>query len=102
MHWAYSWKRNPWENAFDKTWGFGAHFIVYPDKKRKKIVDSIRWEMLRETAEDYDALCMLKAAGGDSKEFAQLVKDLSESEQDPKSFYQIRHRLLLELNRLSQ
>jgi hypothetical protein len=102
MHWAYSWKSNPWENAFDKTWGFGAHFIVYPDKKRKKIVDSIRWEMLRETAEDYDALCMLKAAGGDSKEFAQLVKDLAESEQDPKSFYQIRHRLLLELNRLSQ
>ena len=102
MHWAYCWKSNPWENAFDKTWGFGAHFIVYPDKTRRRIVDSIRWEMLRETAEDYDTLCMLKAAGGDSKEFAQLVKGLSGSEQDPKSFYQIRHRLLLELNRLSQ
>jgi len=102
MHWAYCWKSNPWENAFDRTWGFGAHFIVYPDKTRRRIVDSIRWEMLRETAEDYDALCMLNATGGDSKEFAQLVKDLAESEQDPKSFYQIRHRLLLELNRLPQ
>lgn len=45
---------------------------------------------------------LLERAGGNSKEFAQLVKDLSGSEEDPESFYQIRHRLLLELNRLSQ
>jgi len=102
MHWAYCWKDNPWENAFDKVWGHGAHFLVYPDIARKKIVDSIRWEMLRETAEDYDTLYLLEKAGGNSRKFVKLVNDLSGSEQDPKRFYQIRHKLLLELNRLSK
>ncbi len=102
MHWAYCWKSDPWENAFDPAWGFGAHFLVYPDLARKKIVDSIRWEMLRETAEDYDTLCLLEKAGGDSRKFVELVTELSGSGQDPERFYQIRHQLLLELNRLSQ
>jgi hypothetical protein len=102
MHWAYCWKDNPWENAFDKNWGFGAHFLVYPDMARKKIVDSIRWEMLRETAEDYDTLYLLKKAGGNSKKYSKLVKDLSDSKQDPKLFYQIRHKLLVELNRIAK
>ena len=57
------------------------------NRTRKKIVDSLRWEMLRETAEDYDTLYLLERAGGNSKEFAQLVKGLSGSEEDPKSFY---------------
>ena len=102
MHWAYCWKDNPWKNAFNPVLGFGAHYLVYPDMARKKIVDSIRWEMLRESAEDYDTLYLLKKAGGNSRKFVQQVKDLSGSEQDPESFYQIRHQLLLELNRLSQ
>jgi len=102
MHWAYCWISNPWDNAFHPVLGFGAHFIVYPDIARKKIVDSIRWEMLRETAEDYDTLYLLKKAGGNSRKFVRQVNDLSGSKWDPKRFYQIRHKLLLELKRLSK
>ena len=101
---AWFWKGNPWEDTFDETaGGAGAHFLVFPDKTRKKIVDSIRWEMFRETAEDYDTLCLLKEAGGDSQKLCeQLVKGLSDCEKDPERFYQVRHQLLLDLNRLSQ
>jgi hypothetical protein len=104
MHWAWCWKDNPWENTFDETaGGAGAHFLVYPDRARKKIVDSIRWEMFREAAEDYDTLCLLKESGGDSQKFCQqLVKGLSDCEDDPERFYQLRHQVLLDLNRLSQ
>jgi len=102
MHWAWCWKRNPWEDNFDQ-FGFGGHFIVYPDKARKKVLDSLRWEMLRETAEDYDTLVLLEELGGDSRKFAQMIKDLDTSpEADPERFSQVRHQLLLELNRLSQ
>ncbi len=101
MHWAYCFI-NPWDNAFNPVLGFGAHFIVYPDMARKKIVDSIRWEMMRESAEDYDTLYLLKKAGGNSRKFVQQVKNLSESKWTPKQFYQIRHELLLELKRLSK
>lgn len=103
MHWAWMWVKNPWENAFDEIHGAGAGFLVYPDKTRKKIVDSIRWEMFRETAEDFDTLYLLEKAGGDSQKFCQqLVKSLFDYEQDPERFYQVRHQLLLELNRLSK
>ncbi len=102
MHWAYCWRSNPWKTPFDVNYGFGAHYLVYPDMARKKIVDSIRWEMLRETAEDYDTLYLLKKAGGNSRKFVQQVKDLSGTKWDPKKFYQIRHQLLLELTRLSK
>ena len=104
MHWAWCWKGNPWEDTFDETaGGAGAHFLVYPDKTRKRIVDSIRWEMFREAAEDYDTLCLLEKAGGDSQKFCQqLVKGLSDCEKDPERFYQVRHQLLLDLNRLFQ
>ncbi len=102
IHWAYCWKGNPWKNPFDNAYGFGAHYVVYPDIARKKIVDSIRWEMMRESAEDYDTLYLLEKAGGNSRKFVQQVNDLSESKWTPKQFYQIRHKLLLELNRLSK
>lgn len=104
MHWAYCWKSDPWKDPFDKNLepgGFGGHFIVYPDMARKKIVDSIRWEMLRETAEDYDTLYLLEKAGGNSRKFVKQVMDLSGSKQDPELFSRIRHELLCELSRLS-
>lgn len=103
QHWAWCWNRDPWEQTLNKPWGPGGNFLVYLDKSRKKVVDSIRWEMFRETEEDYELLYLLEKAGGDSKSFCrQLVKSPNEYEKNPEKFYQIRHQVLTELTRLSK
>lgn len=104
MHWAWDWpgtgNLDPWTSTHTPGFGAGEGFLVYPDSKRKKIVDSIRWELFREMIEDYDTLKMLDAAGGDAMAYCrQLVKNLVEYEMDPGKFYQIRHQMLMELER---
>lgn len=101
MHWAYCWK-NAWDDAYDANWGFGAHYVVYPDVQRKVIVDSIRWEMLREAAEDFDTLVLLKKAGGNSKKYAALVNRFKGSADEPAKFARIRKQVLQELARGSK
>jgi len=79
----------------------GENFLVYFDKARREIVDSIRWEMLRETAEDYEALLLLEKAGGDSKSYCRQLIRKSDGrdvfETDPEAIYQVRHRVLEEI-----
>lgn len=100
MHWAYAWKGNPWEEPFDASFGFGAHYLVYQDKARQKILDSIRWEFLRETAEDFDTMAMLKALGGDTRKYAEIVGEMKGGEYQ--QFTELRHQLLTELENLQE
>ena len=76
----------------------GAHYLVYPDKENKSLIDSIRWEMLRETTEDYDTLAMLEMAGGISWKYASIVSAFTGAES-PEEFYAIRRQVLQELAR---
>lgn len=45
-------------NTGIKVWGIG--LLWYPDLLRPRILKSIRWEMMREGAEDYEYLLLLK------------------------------------------
>ena len=76
--------------------------MVYLDEKRKVLVDSIRWEMFRETAEDYELLLLAERAGLDSKAFCrQIVKKPYRYEPDPDRFYEVRRQLLMKLAELT-
>lgn len=61
LHWGYNfWRPNPWENAADadKLQGGDTH-IVYPAKDGFGIVESIRWEAMRDGIEDHELLSQL-------------------------------------------
>ena len=101
--WAYAWITNAWENADFTTPArskpefvrAGRDFLVYVDEKNRRIIDSIRWEMFRETAEDYELLLLAEKAGLDSNAFCrQIVKAADNVESDPDQFYEVRRQLL--------
>jgi hypothetical protein len=98
MHWAWAWKPDAWRDTYTDPFGAGEGFLVYLDKPRRRIVDSLRWEMFRETIEDHDALVLLEQAGGDSKSYCrELIRNLADYEQDPTRFAAVRHRMLTDL-----
>jgi len=99
MHWAWAWKPDAWENAYTEGIGAGGGFLVYFDREHKKVLDSIRWELLRQTSQDYEMLRMLADRGGDSMGLCrELVRGFSEYDTDPVRFKQMRHRLMVELD----
>ena len=106
--WAYAWIRNAWDNADlttprrtpGKIISAGRDFVVYLDEERGVLVDSMRWEILRETQEDYELLLMAEKSGLDSHAFCrQIVKAADNVETDPDRIYEVRHQLLTELSR---
>lgn len=108
-HWAWAWSKNAQADpnflrqvySDGRPHGPGEHFLVYFDKARREIVDSLRWEMLRETAEDYETLRLLEKAGGDSKNYCRQLIRKSDGydvfETDPEAIYKVRHRVLEEI-----
>ncbi len=99
MHWAWAWKPDAWENAYTEGIGAGGGFLVYLDRERKKVLDSIRWELLRQTSQDYEMLHMLGERGGDSMGLCrELVRGFSDYDTDPVRFRAMRHRLMVELD----
>ena len=51
-------------------------------------MDSIRWEMLRDAAEDYELLYLLDQAGGDARAFCRrLVSAAMTYERSPETFF---------------
>ena len=110
MEWAWAWQLDAWKAANrgdcygleGRRTGAGEHFMVYFDHQRKKIADSLRWEMFRESSEDYETLCMLQQAGGPAEEICRaMVRTAKDVESDPNLFHQIRHQMLMELEKLS-
>lgn len=62
LHWGYNfWRPHPWDNAADpkaKLPG-GDAWIVYPQKDGLGVVDSIRFEAMRDGIEDHELLSQL-------------------------------------------
>ena len=59
----------------------------------------MRWEIMRESQEDYELLLMAEKAGLDSKAFCgRIVTNATDFAEDPDTFYEVRHRLLAELS----
>lgn len=99
MHWAWAWKRDAWENAYTEDIGAGGGFLVYFDRERNKVLDSIRWELLRQTSQDYEMLRMLGDADGDSIGLCrELVRGFNDYDTDPARFGQVRHQLMVALD----
>jgi len=101
MHWAWAWNRDPWQDAYTDPFGAGEGFLVTLDRQRKRVLDSIRWELFRQTSQDFEMLRMLEQAGGDSKGLCkQLVRSFADPETDPERFRQVRHQLITQLDGL--
>lgn len=99
MHWAWAWKPDAWENAYTEGIGAGGGFLVYFDPERRKVLDSIRWELLRQTSQDYEMLRMLGERGGDSAGLCrELVRGFCDYDTDPARLRQMRHRLMVQLD----
>ena len=60
LHWGYNfWRPNPWDNAGSGNLPGGDTHIVYPAKDGLGIVESIRWEAMRDGIEDHELLSQL-------------------------------------------
>ncbi len=100
LYWSVTyWSGNPWRNGMMYPGANGDGHLLYPGEDGQP-VDSIRWECLRDGLEDYEVLCLLKAAEaelaaqGGSAELRQriralvavddqVVKSVREWSQDP-------------------
>jgi hypothetical protein len=63
---------NPWDDTTSNRWSPGDAMLVYPPRDRamgNAIIGSIRWELIRESYEDYEYLKMTAelAAQGDAE-----------------------------------
>ena len=80
LHWGYNFwngirkKRfNPWDDPTDHRHPGGDPLVVYPPRDDKmdteEVIDSIRWEIIREAMEDYEYLTMTRelAEAGNSE-----------------------------------
>lgn len=102
LHWGYNfWRPHPWDNVADgdKLQGGDPH-IVYPAKDGFGIVESIRWEAMRDGIEDHELLSQL---GEKNPELAdklaqRIVLDFNDYEIDPRVFRETRSELLKALS----
>lgn len=87
LHWGYNyWSSlskqsiNPWDDTTANRWPGGDPMMVYPPRDkymaRDKVIDSIRWEIVREAMEDYEYLRMVDdlAEKGDREAKALLAE----------------------------
>jgi len=86
----------------------GDSYCVYPDPEKKRIINSLRWEMMRESVEDYEYLWLLsdatrraaKRLGARKGEFdpiapsleicARAVRSCTDYERDPERLMALR------------
>ena len=99
LHWGYNfWRPHPWENAthISSTLPGGDPAIVYPAREGYGVVDSIRWEAMRDGIEDHELLSQLGEKDPDAAmEMAKsVVLDFDKYNTDVRHFRMIRHDLL--------
>lgn len=83
LHWGYNfWRPHPWDNASDVRGNLpgGDAWIVYPEKGGPGIVESIRYEAMRDGIEDHELLSQL-------------------GEKDPEKAMELARRHILDFNR---
>jgi hypothetical protein len=104
LHWGYNW----WETLTPFTqiqvthsprgpYPPGTQSAVYPGPKG--VIDSIRWETVRDGIEDYELLMMLKARAPDKARSLcdTLVRGFRDCEMDVHRFRDVRSQLLMAL-----
>ncbi|MCM8772362.1 MAG: DUF4091 domain-containing protein [Candidatus Omnitrophica bacterium] len=112
-YYTYAKNVDPWD---PETWYYmkGDGILLYPNEKWDDVIDSIRWELLREGLDDYDYLYYLKGVlekkkliekekkEGEKllKEALNLVKDFWNYELDYKKYEEIRYKIGEFLNKI--
>ena len=62
----------------------------------------MRWEQLREMAEDFDAFKLYEKLGGDPRRYTgRLGRDMVNFETDPQRFMEVRREFLADLEKLA-
>lgn len=66
LYWSITYwaKANPWESAMGYDGANGDGSMLYPGKNGE-VVDSLRWECLRDGMQDYEIFCMLEAGANE-------------------------------------
>ncbi len=103
LHWGYNfWRPHPWDNTADgsKLPGGDTH-IVYPAKDSLGIVESIRWEAMRDGIEDHELLSQLGEKNPEAAmELAKKhVLDFDKYNTDVEAFRATRKTLLEALSK---
>lgn len=103
LHWGYNfWREHPWDNAADgdKLPGGDSH-IIYPSKEGYGIVDSIRWEAMRDGIEDHELLSQLgeKDSVAAMKLATRHILDWDKYDTDVELFRATRKELLEALSK---
>ncbi len=75
------WHGDPYRPHCDFYWGPGDNCAVYPDPEKKRLFNSLRWEMMRESMEDYEYLWTLSDSVG---KVAKKL-DAADGEFDPRA-----------------
>lgn len=110
LHWGWNrWGmmgKSPFERTIydEPNEGFlpaGDCFIVYPGKDDGDLLDSIRWETMRDGIADYELLSMLAEKDlATAMAFAnRLITNFTSFVTNPETFRSVRHDLLEELSR---
>jgi len=68
LYWSINYwaKANPWESAMGYDGANGDGSMLYPGK-HGEVVDSLRWECLRDGMQDYEVFCLLEAGANELK-----------------------------------
>lgn len=105
LHWGYNfWPPHPWEDAADyrqaKLPGGDAN-IVYPDPNGPGVIDSIRYEAMRDGIEDHELLSQLGEKNPDAamKLATRHILDFDKYNTDIEAFRATRRELLEALSK---
>ena len=118
LHWGYNyWSSsanqithkqtiNPWDDTTGNRWPAGDPCVVYPPRDagmtRSCVIDSIRWELIREAMEDYEYLALTRelAEAGDMRARAilrtvaeDIVPDWETHTRDERRLAAVRERM---------
>ncbi|HOV22074.1 MAG TPA: DUF6067 family protein [bacterium] len=102
LHWGYNYYKDwtgsefidPWKENTAKMWPPGDPFIVYPGKNNK-ILNSIRWEQIREGIEDYEYLYLLDKKNPKvlQKILSSILPNLTDYTRNPVDLLNMRQKI---------
>jgi hypothetical protein len=106
LHWGYNfWRAHPWEDAGDPKGHLpgGDAWIVYPQKDGLGIIESIRYEAMRDGIEDHELLSQLKEHDSDTAMAlaSRHILDYNRYNTSVEQFRETRHELLIAVSEIT-
>jgi hypothetical protein len=101
LHWGFNfWRAQPWDNVASGSLPGGDSHIVYPAKNGYGIVESIRYEAMRDGIEDHELLSQLGEKDKDAamKLATRHILNWNKYNTDIEAFRATRRELLEELS----